>query len=51
MFRKQHEGLPSPGQVKREMTDASKDVFIAVKNKHIKELQDENKRLRDITKT
>ena len=50
MLRKQQEGLPSPGQVKREMTDASKDVLIAAKNKHIKELQDENKRLKDILK-
>lgn len=50
MLRKQQEGLPSPRQVKREMTDASKDVLIAAKNKHIKELQDEIKKLKDILK-
>jgi hypothetical protein len=50
MLRKQQEGLPSPGQVNPEMTDASKDVLIATKSKHIKELQDENKRLRNILK-
>jgi hypothetical protein len=32
------------------MTDASKNVPIAAKNKHIKELQDKNKRLKDILK-
>lgn len=45
-LRKQQEGLPSPKQVKREMTDASKDVLIAAKNKRIKVLEDENKRLK-----
>lgn len=30
-LRKQQEGLPSPKQVKREMTDASKDVLNAQK--------------------
>ena len=30
-LRKQQEGLPSPKQLKREMTDASKDVVIAAK--------------------
>lgn len=45
-LRRQQEGLPSPKQVKREMTDASKDVLIAAKNKHIKALEDENKRLK-----
>jgi hypothetical protein len=45
-LRKQQEGLPSPKQVKREMTDASKDVLIAGKNKRIKALEDENKRLK-----
>ena len=45
-LRKQQEGLPSPKQVKREMTDASKDVLIAAKNKRIKELEEENKRLK-----
>lgn len=45
-LRRQQEGLPSPKQVKREMTDASKDVLIADKNKRIKTLEDENKRLK-----
>lgn len=47
-LRKQQEGLQSPKQVKREMTDASKDVLIASKNKHIKELEEEVKRLKSI---
>jgi hypothetical protein len=46
-LRKQQEVLPSPKQVKREMTDASKDVLIAAKNKRIKALEEENKRLKD----
>ncbi|GEQ21776.1 hypothetical protein CBU02nite_22820 [Clostridium butyricum] len=50
MLRKQQEGLSSSKQVKQKMTDASKDVLIAAKNKHIKELQDEIKRLKDILK-
>ncbi len=45
-LRRQQEGLPSPKQVKREMTDTSKDVLIAAKNKRIKTLEDENKRLK-----
>lgn len=45
-LRRQQEGLPSPKQVKQEMTDASKDVLIAAKNKRIKALEDENKRLK-----
>lgn len=36
-LRKQQEGLPSHKQVKREMTDASKDVLIVAKNKWLKE--------------
>lgn len=47
MLRKQQEGLPSSVQQKREMTDASKDVLIAAKNKRIKELETENKRFKD----
>ncbi|MHB8065477.1 MAG: DUF6262 family protein [Ruminiclostridium sp.] len=46
-LRKQQEGLSSPKQEKRQMTDASKDVLIAAKNKRIKELEAENKRLKD----
>jgi predicted translin family RNA/ssDNA-binding protein len=45
-LRKQQDGLPSPKQVKREMTDASKDVVIAAKNKRIRELEEENKLLK-----
>ena len=47
-LRKQQEGLQSPKQVKREMTDLSKDVLIASKNKRIKELEEEVKRLKSI---
>lgn len=45
-LRKQQEGV-SPKQVKREMTDKSKDVLLAAKNKRIQELEDENKRLKN----
>lgn len=47
ILRKQQEGLPSPSHVKREMTNNSKDILIAAKNKRIKELEEENKRLKD----
>ncbi|WP_419879194.1 DUF6262 family protein [Brevibacillus centrosporus] len=47
MLRKQQDGLPSPQDMKRNMTDASKDALIAAKNKRIKELEDENKRLKE----
>lgn len=47
-LRKQQDGLQSPKQVKREMTDASKDVLIASKNKRIKELEEEVKRVKTI---
>ena len=46
-LRKQQEGLPSSKLVKREMTDASKDVVIASKNRRIRILDEENKRLKD----
>jgi len=46
-LRKQQEGISSAKQVKREMTEASKDVLIAAKNKRIKELETENKQLKD----
>lgn len=46
-LRKQQEGLPAANQVKRHMTDASKDVLIAAKNKRIRELENENKRLKE----
>ncbi len=45
-LRKQQEGLPSAGQVKREMTDASKDVLIAAIREKIKRLECENEQLR-----
>ena len=45
-LRRQQEGLSSPKQVKREMSDASKDVLLAAKNKRIKVLEEENKRLK-----
>jgi predicted Zn-dependent protease len=45
-LRKQQEGLPSPKQVKREMTDASKDIVIAAKNKRIKELEEDVNRIK-----
>ena len=46
-LRKQQAAAPSPKQIKREMTDASKDIIIAAKNKRIKELEAENKRLKE----
>ncbi|MFT5872625.1 MAG: succinate dehydrogenase/fumarate reductase flavoprotein subunit [Clostridium sp.] len=46
-LRKQQEGLPSPKQIKREMTDASKDILIASKNKRIKEQVNEIKKLKE----
>lgn len=46
-LRKQQEGLPSPKQIKREMTDASKDILIAAKNKRIKEQVNEIKKLKE----
>ncbi|WP_339279004.1 DUF6262 family protein [Paenibacillus sp. FSL W8-1187] len=49
-LRKQQEGLQSPKQVKREMTNESKDVLIASKNKRIKELEAEVKKLQGILK-
>lgn len=45
-LRKQQEGLPSPKQIKREMTDASKDILIAAKNKRIQEQVNEIKKLK-----
>jgi hypothetical protein len=45
-LRKQQQGLPSPKLVKWQMTDASKDMLLAAKNKRIRELDDEVKRLK-----
>jgi len=46
-LRKQQEAVPSPKQIKREMTSAGKDIIIAAKNKRIKELETENRRLKE----
>jgi hypothetical protein len=37
------EGLPSPNQIKRNITDTSKDVLIAAIKKRIKELKKEKR--------
>jgi len=44
-LRKQQINI-QPQQVKHNMTESSKDVLIAAKNKLIKELQNENKQLK-----
>ena len=46
-LRKQQQGLPSRKHIKSEMTDSSKDVLLAAKNKRIKVLEDEVKRLKE----
>lgn len=46
MLRKQQEGLPSPEQVKREMSGNSKDVLIAAIRQKIKRLEEENEKLK-----
>lgn len=46
ILRKQQEGLSSPGQVKREMSDKSKDVLIIAIREKIKKLEEENKYLK-----
>lgn len=46
-LRKQQEEIISPKNIKRNMTDASKDSLIAAKNNRIKKLEEENKRLKD----
>ncbi|QWG36971.1 DUF6262 family protein [Bacillus mycoides] len=45
-LREQQKRLPSPKQVKYEITDTNKDILLAAKNKRIKQLEDENKRLK-----
>lgn len=47
LLRKKQEGL-SPKQVKQNMTDNSKDILLAAKDKKIKELEAEVKRLKEI---
>ena len=46
ILRKQQEGLPSPGQVKREMSENSKDVLITAIREKIKRLEKENECLK-----
>ncbi|PFN05593.1 MULTISPECIES: DUF6262 family protein [Bacillus cereus group] len=45
-LREQQKGLPSPKQVKHEITDTNKDILLAAKNKRIKQLEDANKKLK-----
>jgi hypothetical protein len=45
-LRKQEEGLDNPKLVKRKMTEKSKDVIIASLQKRNKDLEEENKRLK-----
>lgn len=46
-LRKQQQGLPSRKHIKNDMTESSKDVLLAAKNKRIKVLEDEVKRLKE----
>lgn len=46
-LRKQEEKLDSPTQVKRNMTEHSKDVIIASLRKKVKYLEEENKKLKE----
>lgn len=46
-LRKQQQGLPSRKHIKVEMTDSSKDVLLAAKNKRIRVLEAEVKRLKE----
>jgi hypothetical protein len=46
-LRKQEEKLDSPNQVKRNMTEHSKDVIIALLRKKVKHLEEENKKLKE----
>ncbi|WP_339146265.1 MULTISPECIES: DUF6262 family protein [unclassified Sutcliffiella] len=46
-LRKQEEKLDSPNQVKRNMTDHSKDVIIASLRKKMMHLEEENKKLKE----
>lgn len=47
VLRKQQQGLPSRKHIKSEMSDPSKDVLLAAKNKRIKVLEDEIRHLKD----
>jgi hypothetical protein len=46
-LRKQQEGLTLPNQVKRNMTDANKDALVAAIKKRIREIENENKKLKE----
>lgn len=46
-LRKQEEKLDTPNQVKRNLTEQSKDVVIASLRKKIKQLEEENKKLNE----
>ena len=46
-LRKQEEGLETPKQVKREMTEQSKDVIIASLRKRNKALEEENIKMKE----
>ncbi|KAF0821923.1 transposase [Cytobacillus firmus] len=46
-LRNQQEGLPSIKQAKRNMSDASKDVIISSLRKRIKDLEKENKEIKE----
>ena len=46
-LREEQSGLALPKQLKREMTNTSKDILIAAKNKRIRELETANKKLKD----
>ncbi|MDQ0876600.1 hypothetical protein QFZ77_005259 [Paenibacillus sp. V4I3] len=47
MLRKQQEGLPSAKQVKRHMSDSSKDVVIATLKQRVQKLEKENSELKE----
>ncbi|MCI3986025.1 DUF6262 family protein [Bacillus vallismortis] len=46
-LRKQQEGVPDVKQVKRNVSDKSKDIIIAALRKRVKELEEECKELRE----
>jgi hypothetical protein len=46
-LRRQEEGLETPKQAKREMSEKSKDVIIASLRKRNKDLEEENKKLKE----
>jgi len=46
-LRRQEEKLDSPNQVKRNMTEHSKDVIIESLRKKVKHLEEENKKLKE----